>query len=191
MESSQAWPVRFIRLSGFQRDRVLGHLLRLEAEDRACRFGAALGDDELRAYWERIDWARTLMVGCEVGGELRAIGELKMIGDGWGPVAEVAITVEGPFQGQGIGGELLRRLATLARNRGVRALCTVCLARNRRVQRMVRHLGAELTEYGGELEGQIDLPRPSYASFAQEIMDAWAGVSRAPLAPAAARFAAA
>ena len=184
MEPSQARPVRFLRLSGFQRGRVLGHLLRLEAEDRACRFGAVVGDDDLRAYWERIDWGRTLAVGCEVDGELRAIGELKIIGDGWGPVAEVAITVEGPFQGQGIGSELLRRLATLARNRGVRALCTVCLARNRRVQRMVRHLGAELTEYGGELEGQIDLPRASYASFAEEALDAWAGAFRAPPAPA-------
>ena len=194
MEPSQAQAVRFLRLSRFQRDRVLGHLLRLDAEDRACRFGAALGDDELRAYGERIDWTRTLMIGAEVGGELRAVGELKMVGDGWRePGAEVAITVEGPLQGRGIGGELLRRLVTLARNRGVRTLCTVCLARNRRVQRMVRHLGAELTEYGGELEGQIDLPRPGYASLAEEVIDAWAGAlprRPPPVAPAAARPAA-
>ena len=184
MEPTPFQHVRFVRLSSFQRDRVLDHLLRLDPEDRASRFGRTAGDDEIRRYWERIDWARTLMIGCEVGGELRAVGELRAIGEaGWGPTAEVAVTVERPFQGRRIGSELFRRLVTLARNRGVRSLYVICLARNRKVQRMVLHYGTELTQYDGEIEGQIRLPWPSYLSFAREIMDECAGAVQAALTP--------
>ena len=181
MEPTPFQQVRFARLSSFQRDRVLDHLLRLDPEDRASRFGRATSDDEIRRYWERIDWARTLMIGCEVGGELRAVGELTAIGDGWGPTAEVAVTVERPVQGRRIGSELFRRLVTLARNRGVRSLYVICLARNRKVQRMVLHYGTELTRYDGEIEGQIRLPWPSYLSFAREIMDECAVAVQAAL----------
>ena len=184
--------IRFLRLSRFQRHRVLAHLLRLDPEDRATRFGGPARDEDVRRYWERIDWARTLMLGCEIDGELRAIGELKAVGAaGWGPVAEVAVTVERPFQGRRIGSELLRRLATLARNRGVRTLCSICLARNRRVPRMVLHHDADLTPYNGELEGQIRLPWPSTLSLAQEVIDEVAGVVPTALAPVAARHRAA
>ncbi len=172
MEFTHRQPVRFIRLSSFQRGRVLEHLLRLDPEDRACRFGRATSDDDIRRYWERIDWARTVAIGCEIDGELRGLGELKAIGDGWGAVAEAAVTVERAYQGRRIGSELFRRLATLARNRGIRTLNSVCLALNRKVQRMAVRYGAELTQYDGELEGQIDLPWPSWFSFVQEMIDA-------------------
>ncbi len=175
--------IRFVRLSSFQRDRVLDHLLRLDPEDRASRFGRATGDEEIRRYWERIDWARTLMIGCEAGGELRAVGELRAIGEGWGPTAEVAVTVERPVQGRRIGSELFRRLVTLARNRGVRSLYVICLARNRKVQRMVLRYGTELTQYDGEIEGQIRLPWPSSLSFVRELIDEYAGAVQAALTP--------
>ena len=123
------------------------------------------------------------MLGCEVDGVLRAVGELRAIGDGWGPAAEVAITVERAFQGRRIGSELLRRLATLARNRGVRRLHTLCLAYNPKVHRMVLRYDAELSRYDGELEGQIRLPWPSYLSLAQEVMDECVGAVQTALVP--------
>jgi GNAT superfamily N-acetyltransferase len=112
------------------------------------------------------------MLGCKVGGELRAVGELRAIGGGWRPDSEAAVTVERPFQGRRIGGELFRRLLTLARNRGVRTVCCICLTRNPRVQRMALRHHAELSDYGGELEGRIHLPWPNYVSFARELTDA-------------------
>jgi hypothetical protein len=55
MEPTHLEPVRFVRLSGFQRDRVLDHLLRLDSENRACRFRRLTDDHDLRRYVARID----------------------------------------------------------------------------------------------------------------------------------------
>jgi GNAT superfamily N-acetyltransferase len=53
-------------------------------------------------------------------GTLRAVGECRLVGDDWPREAELAFSVEGRFQGQGIGTELFRRLVMFARNRSVK-----------------------------------------------------------------------
>lgn len=98
-------------------------------------------------------------------------------------MAEVAVTVEPAWQGHGIGTRLFRRLTILAANRGVRRLYVLCLAQNQRMRHIVLRYNAELSRYENEIEGEIRLPWPSHASFAQEFLDACVATVHGALAP--------
>lgn len=184
MQRINAQAVVFRRLWSSGRDQVCQHLLRLDPEDRHLRFGGAPSDATIEAYVERIDWSRAVIVGAEVGGVLRGLGELKLVrGQDGVPMAEVAVTVEKAYQGHGVGSRLFRRLSTLAANRGVRRLYVLCLAQNERMRHIVLHYNAELTRYESEIEGQIQLPWPSHASYAEEFLDACLASLQSALAP--------
>lgn len=184
MHRTDGQPVVIRRIWSCERDRVREHLLRLDPEDRHLRFGGAPSVASIEAYVRRIDWARALMVGCEVGGIPRGLGELKPLRQkDWPPMAEVAVTVEKAWQGHGIGTRLFRRLATLAANRGVRRLYVLCLARNERMRHIVLHYDAELSRYESDIEGQIRLPWPSHASYVQEFFDDCVATVHSALAP--------
>jgi RimJ/RimL family protein N-acetyltransferase len=165
------------RLVASDGDRFLRHLLRLDADDRRSRFGGQVTEEYARAYCARFDWRRSLVLGWFVAGELRAVGELRYI-DGALPAraAEVAVSVERPFRGRGVGTELCRRLIVRARNRLVTTVHMLCLLDNRRVQRIARGLGGALAFYPGEAEARLDLRWPDALTGFEEWLDEAAGV---------------
>jgi RimJ/RimL family protein N-acetyltransferase len=153
----------FRRLAPGERGTVLpAHFLRLDAEDRRLRFGGHTGEERIRAYCARLDHhPGSVILGCFVAGELRAVGELKPIGAAWPPAAELAVSVERPFRGRGLGTELCRRLVVRARNRFVARVHMLCLLDNRPVQRIARGLGGALSFHQGEAEAQLQPPWPT------------------------------
>ncbi|MBO0686117.1 MAG: GNAT family N-acetyltransferase [Candidatus Dormibacteraeota bacterium] len=77
--------------------------------------------------------------------------------------AELALVVADEWQGRGLGRMLLRRLARLARLRGVRVFTGTMLADNRPMLELLRALSPELRARAsaGQLEVEIPLrPRP-------------------------------
>ncbi|MEW4570848.1 bifunctional acetate--CoA ligase family protein/GNAT family N-acetyltransferase [Tautonia sp. JC769] len=58
--------------------------------------------------------------------------------------AEFALLVADPYQGQGLGGELLRRLIQIARNEGIRRVTADMLRDNRPMQQVCERLGFRL-----------------------------------------------
>lgn len=161
----------FRRLFALDQDAYRAHLKRLSREDRRFRFAGPASDDFLDGYVDRLDWAETVVIGCEVDGLLRGTAEMTPISRAWPPSAEVAFTVEGAFQSRGIGTRLFRRIATLASNRGYRQVYTLCLAGNRRMRRIAVGYQARLVTYEDEIEGIVDLPWPTPFSFAEEVFD--------------------
>ncbi|HWE39910.1 MAG TPA: GNAT family N-acetyltransferase [Isosphaeraceae bacterium] len=73
------------------------------------------------------------------GHEILAVGRLGSLRGT--PDAEFALLVRDDMQGKGIGGELLRRLVAIGRERGYRHLVADMLARNGAMQRLCRRLG--------------------------------------------------
>ena len=147
------------------------HLFRLSAGDRHCRFSGSISDDVVAAHCARIDWFRTVIVGCFIDGTLRGAAELRLDDPRIGWRSELAVTVEGPWQDQGHGTELLRRSVTVCRNRAIRSIYMVCLLENRRMQRIARRFEGELLLADGEAEAQIGLPFPDPFSLAREALD--------------------
>jgi GNAT superfamily N-acetyltransferase len=166
------------KLLARERDQLRDHLLRLSPADRQLRFLGCTGDDVIIAYTGKLLSPGVTVLGCFVRGELRAVGELHRQGNG--RVAEVAITVEAPFQGRGLGTELLRRLVDMARNRGIRTLHCYCLLDNTRAQKIARRLGGAIRTTDGAVAAEIAHPWPSCLSLLSEanangqaVLQAW------------------
>lgn len=149
---------------------VKAHFLRLDPEDRYLRFFGHTGEAFIDTYCEKVLAAGHAVLGCFIEGELRAVGELCRNGSQRKRSAEVAITVEKPYQNRGIGTELLRRLVRLARNRSVRTLHLFCLLDNVKMQHVARKLGGMLTYKEREVEANINPPWPTYWSLMEEAL---------------------
>jgi GNAT superfamily N-acetyltransferase len=143
------------------------HLFRLGPEERRLRFCRRIDDAFIHAYFDRIDLPRTTVLGCFVEGTLRGVAELIQIPQERS--AEVALSVEQPFQRQGIGGRLLGQILLVARNRMVRTVHLVSLRENEPLQHLARKFGATTETYLSSTEGQIGLPWPSYLSLLEEM----------------------
>jgi GNAT superfamily N-acetyltransferase len=163
------------RLWAIERGKVRDHLLRLDPEDRLCRFGGHVSAASIEAYCAGLDWSHAVIIGYVVDGEVRGLAELKpelrlMVG-GWSGAAEAALSVEKPYQNRGVGTELLRRLIVIARNRSIRSLHMLCLLENGKVVRMARKLGAKLAFDQGEVAGRLALPWPNHLTLLLELLD--------------------
>ena len=67
------------------------HLLRLSSQDRYARFCGFKTDESIAAYCRGIDWRFTIMVGCFVRGELRAVAA-------YGISERLGLELQAPFR---------------------------------------------------------------------------------------------
>ena len=151
-------------------EKYRDHLLRLDAESRRNRFGGMIADDLIRAYAETAMQVGTVMHGFLVDGILRGVAELKPFGTAFPGEAEVAFSIEKPWQSHGVGSALLERTLLAARNRGLKFLHMACLADNKRMQQLARKFEAELSFDFSSVVGEVSTPRPTPLSLMREIL---------------------
>jgi GNAT superfamily N-acetyltransferase len=152
-------------------DALAGHLLRLDPQQRAFRFGRAVADEWILGYCASTDWTRSVTLGCWIAGELRGVAELKILDRAWPARAEAAFSVEGAFEARGIGTELFHRSMLIARNRGIARAYMLCLPENQRVQHMVRKMQPSVSHGADQIECEIALDPPDALSLAAEFYD--------------------
>jgi ribosomal protein S18 acetylase RimI-like enzyme len=152
-------------------DALAGHLLRLDPQQRAFRFGHAVADEWILGYCASTDWTRSVTLGCWIAGELRGVAELKILDRVWPARAEAAFSVEGAFEARGIGTELFHRGLLIARNRGIARAYMLCLPENQRVQHMVRKMQPSVSHGADQIECEIALDPPDALSLAAEFYD--------------------
>jgi RimJ/RimL family protein N-acetyltransferase len=152
-------------------EKFRDHLLRLDRDSRRMRFGMSVDDAFITAYAERTDFNSSVIYGHFAGGEMHAAAELRSIGDGWGPEAEAAFSVEPTHQDSGVGTDLLGRVILAARNRGIHRLYMNCLSENRKMQRIARKFDAELHFDHGEVVGRLKTAGPTPVSLWSEAID--------------------
>ena len=160
--------VEFRKLAPSDRGCLESHLLRLAAADRQMRFCTSVSDRSIRAYCGRIDWRHATVLGCFVEGELRGVAELVSLRETLPFNAELALTVETPFQDQGIGTRLLHKILVIARNRYIATVHMICLLDNGKMRHIARKSGASLVVQEGQVEGEIRPPWPTYLSYIEE-----------------------
>ncbi|MFI4987290.1 MAG: GNAT family N-acetyltransferase [Alphaproteobacteria bacterium] len=147
---------------------VKAHLLRLDEESRRRRFFGHVADVVIEDYCGNVLSTAYPILGCFVDGVLRGVAELRPYGASDTHKAEVAVSVEREFQGQGIGTELVRALIVLARNRSIRVLYMSCLRENGAMQAIARKLGGALDFHESEVAARITPPWPTYWSLMEE-----------------------
>src|SRR3954470_2795679 len=169
--------MRDILLEGMIRKMWIGeahhyreHLLRLDAESRQCRFGSAGSDDFLDRHAELSIGIDAVIHGFFVNGTMRGAAELRKIGNPLAGEAEVAFSIERPWQSHGVGSALLERTLLAARNRGLKFLHMACLADNQRMQQLARKYEAELSFDFSSVVGEVTAPRPTPLSLMREIL---------------------
>jgi GNAT superfamily N-acetyltransferase len=178
-------------------NRLKNHFARLDHDDRYLRFGHQISDSAMNDYLERIDWGRAIVLGYLDNGALRGAVEIVPFGRDAPEGAELALTVEKPWRGTGVGYELCRNALILACNRYIRDVTMMCLAENVPMQRIARKLRGRVTRMDSEVESRVVLPRPTPWSIMQEalvagaavvgeVADQWTirGASNEPAAPA-------
>jgi GNAT superfamily N-acetyltransferase len=148
----------------------LNHLLRLDPDSRHARFGGGISDEFLRSYADRTFRLSATIHGFFVDGVLRGAAELRPFGPGFTREAEVAFSIENPWQSHGIGSALLERTLLVARNRGIKTLHMACLASNRRMQELARKFAADLSFDFGSVVGEVSAPQPTPLSVLRELL---------------------
>ena len=168
VEYRKLWPTEL--------DLFRAHLLRLDPETRRMRFGRGVGDAFLETYCNTAYSLNSLVYGCFVDGTLRAVSELRLLTDTWPFEAELAFSVEDPWQDSGIGTELMGRALRAARNRGIGRLYMICLPENGRMRKVAKKYDALLAWKPGEIEGNLYPPFPDYFSVLHEFLDDTSGL---------------
>lgn len=157
------------------------HLLRLDGASRQNRFGGTVSEAYIRHYVDVSIGLDAVIHGFFVAGVLRGAAELRPLATRMAKEAEVAFSVETPFQSHGVGSALLERTLLAARNRGLRYLNMTCLADNRRMQQLARKFAAELTFDFGSVTGEVVAPVPTPMSVLQEFVADSHGMATAML----------
>lgn len=153
-------------LSRLQRDALISHFLALDAEDRRLRFGVGLSDHGVRDYVARIDFERDAVFGVfDDDMSLVGVGHVAR-GDGF---AELGVSVLPAERGRGMGGALLARAHTHARNWGEPSLFMHCLAENGAMMHLARKQGMRIVAERGEADAYLELPPGDPASIANAL----------------------
>lgn len=161
--------------------RYAEHLLRLSKADRRARFMGGMSEDAVRQHVARIDWNQAILLVAFVGGELRGAVELRFDNDR----AELAISIEDGWQNQGLGGVMVRRAMTMARNRGIRGIELHCMGDNHRMLRIAGRLSALVQFDCGDVRCDFRLPPADAISLTAEAMDRGGSALTMMLQPAA------
>ena len=157
------------------------HLLRLDRDSRRSRFGGAVADELVAAYAETAARPGVVLHGFLIEGTLRGAGELRLLSPSVARQAEVAFSIEQPWQSHGVGSALLERTLLAARNRGIKLVYMACLADNARMQQLARKFEAELSFDFGGVVGEVEAPHPTPMSVFRELVADGHGLATAVL----------
>jgi GNAT superfamily N-acetyltransferase len=153
--TARRWRVR--KLWPHERGAYLDHLLRLDHESRALRFGAPLCDAALTQHAARHFAVDSVMYGLVLDGQLRAVGELHGTCDIPRRGGEAAFSVETALRRRGIGAALFAAVSDAARNRRFRMLSIVRQSRSPAMRAIVRrHLGEIDSVQDGDGDDSVD-----------------------------------
>lgn len=151
------------------------HLIRLDPETRHMRFGNGVGDSFIENYSDKAYPHNSVVYGCFIDGDLRAVAELRLLTETWPFEAELAFSVEKDWQDDGIGTQLMGRALRAARNRNITRLYMICLPENGRMRRIARKYDALMTWSTGQIEGSFHPNQPDYFSVLHEFLDDTSG----------------
>ena len=156
-----------------ERSEFRDHLLRLSLDDRCRRFCGAVNDAFITRYCLDGHGHARVLIGFWVDGVMRGAGEIIFPApDSDAEIAEIALSVEAPFQNQGIGTALVRRLLTVASNRGAELVRLVSQHDNRSVRALALKFGAQMSAgMDSDLEMFITPPSATYLMYLQELLD--------------------
>jgi len=156
------------------RERILAHILTLDAHDRYLRFGYAASDEHVRRYVEQIDFKRDDVFGIfNRKLDLIAVAHLaypRETTPSANSCAEFGVSVAPQARGRGYGARLFERAAIHAVNGGIKTLYIHVLSENIVMLRIARKAGARVERDGSESEAYLSLPEATFRTRLSEAL---------------------
>jgi len=151
------------------------HLLRLDEDSRYARFSGFLSDASIASHCAGLDGRDTMILCYFSEGQLRGASEIRYEARLFPSSAELAFSVERPFQGSRVGTGLMKRALVLLRNRGVRQAQVVCLLTNHRMQKLALKFRSDARASRGEVFLTVTVPPLDAASLMSEWQEGYLG----------------
>jgi len=140
------------------------HLKALNTQDRYTRFGYTASDyniDQLILHMLYHPEEHHLFVASQ-GDAVVGFTHLAKSNHNW----ELAVSVRGNLQGQGIGNQLMAYAINWAQTHGVNSLFMHCIRDNQRIQHLATKHGLHVIERsGGDITAQVNLPPPTATDY--------------------------
>lgn len=134
-------PAQHIRiLIPKDKPQTVRHFLRLDEETRQQRFQCAISDTLIIKHAVMAFRPGNILLGGFVDGVLRAVGELRQLDASH---AEIAFSVEAPFQDHGLGRELVQAIVEAAAHHSIQRLYVVCQRDNERMRHLAQKYDPE------------------------------------------------
>lgn len=156
-------------LTEADRDHVLRHCARLDADDLHLRFGYLPPAEVLQGYVQGLDFAHDALFGVFDGQlQLQALAHLA-IGPHDRSVAEFGVSVVKACRHQGMGLALLERCIEHAANAGVHTLLIQTLAENKPMLRLVLKHTHDIESEGSERLAHVPVAAGSIFTHLHEL----------------------
>ncbi len=174
--------IRVKELSERDRRCLLMHFLELNEADRQLRFGAALSDELITKYVQKINFLRDSVFGVfDSQFKLVGVGHLAYIprealpfiaaATTKGRTAEFGVSVCASARGIGIGTKLFHRAEIHCRNADVDTLYIHCLSSNQVIMHLAAKADMEIHNEHGESDAFLKLRPANASSMMQEAVD--------------------
>lgn len=149
------------KLATLELQKYADHLKRLGDEDRYLRFASPLTDDRIQRYVDtQFRTKQTVLAAFDDANNVIAAIEVVFDNSRYSfnnELAEIGLSVEAGYRGQGLGSELFKRAVMLARNRGAKTLVSHCLSQNRWMMRIARKHKMLVHREGSDSTGELVL----------------------------------
>lgn len=136
------------RLNSYDREQVLEHFLRLDPDSIYSRFCAPFREDAIKRHVDRIDFDENGIYGIfndEL--EIIGVGECVITSNNG---AEIGFSVEPKYQGNGLGGKLMKRMVRFAKSQNKDHLEMMCLRTNQKSVHLAKKFGLQVKNDAGE-----------------------------------------
>ena len=121
---------------------------------------------DMLVRFTQIDYDREMALVAldESGDQEKMLGVARVIGRPDGDRGEFAVVVGDPWQGRGLGAELLKRCLGIVKERGMQSVWGAALTENKQMLKLARKIGFQIkqTSGDGEYEMTLDLTRAQF-----------------------------
>jgi GNAT superfamily N-acetyltransferase len=172
-KARRPWWAIIRRLGLRHRDRILAHLLDLDAQDRYLRFGYAANDEQIRSYVDKLDFERDVVFGI-YNWRLKLVAMAHLahsVDRSYDACAEFGVSVLRSARGHGYGGKLFARAMLHARNTGVQLMFIHALSENKIMLSIARKAGATVEYDGSEAQAYLRLPAATFETQVAELLE--------------------
>jgi GNAT superfamily N-acetyltransferase len=145
------------------------HLKNLSEADRYTRFCYAIKDENIDQFILSMLYNADdhHLFTAEFDNIVVGFGHLAREGSDW----ELAVSVDGKYQGQGVADQLMDFMIDWGKTRGIHSVFMHCITQNQRIQHLARKHGLRMVERdGAEVTSRVDLPPPTPMDYTAEFL---------------------